>query len=128
VSIPESNYGYAITDKVMAKFSITKDDFVVREDHLECKACGHACKTVGAMENHVNLVHRDGARPYQCDSCPAAFPNASGLKTHAVKHVSGPVTCYCCDKSFPSQSHMQAHLKYIERFVKKLENREFLYE
>ena len=113
----ESNYAYSITDKILSKCSISKDDFIVREDRLECKECGHPCRTLGAMEGHVNLVHRD-ARPYACGMCTAAFANASSLKFHATRHKSGPVVCHCCDKTFPSLRHMQIHLNYLNRLVK----------
>ncbi|GFO08674.1 Zinc finger protein 425 [Plakobranchus ocellatus] len=77
-----------------------------------CSECPYTGKSRGCLETHRLVMHpKEEHLRFSCPHCPARFARASMLKTHAVRHNTGPHKLFSCPQcSFTTNYRRQFEL------------------
>ena len=81
---------------------------------------GANSKELDSSSSHAShyaaSIQADPSRPYQCQSCPAQFPEMFQLKTHVSNNhgETMPYTCPLCGKGYLSLQGYNLHMKKHE--------------
>ena len=78
---------------------------------LTCDTCGKGFKTSGALEKHINIIHK-GERNFACDTCGKSFTRASNLFSHQKIHDSiKEFNCMSCNSAYGEKRNLMNHIK-----------------
>ena len=77
-----------------------------------CSECPYTGKSRSCLETHRLVMHpREEHLRFSCPHCPARFARASMLKTHVLRHNTGPHKLFSCAQcSFTTNYHRQFEL------------------
>lgn len=85
-----------------------------------CQTCGKSFKTLGAVNAHAKIVHKDPSEKvalFQCHICDRKYQSTNSLRFHIrLSHESKPQKCQHCGKLSSSPA---ALLRYEKKRMSK---------
>lgn len=81
---------------------------------LVCEICGKLFMKKYKLEQHLQRVHDQNKRMYNCDYCTHTTNNKKNMMRHMSIHLEDKKECVCeqCGKAFHNLVNLKDHMSY----------------